>query len=189
MAKLTYPSIIATDPHYTALAELGKRLNLAQKRQIMTNLVELLDDKFIDILAEKWSVTGYDGLLVAESNSTKTSLIRHAVQLHRFKGTPWGIREVLRTLGFGDIEIDEGLKARDYASHQVVAKIPKEEHWACYAIRLSQPITNDQASHIRKTLINFAPARCILAVLDYKAVPIRYNNKVKYDGKYNHGSA
>ncbi|MDE3932963.1 phage tail protein, partial [Glaesserella parasuis] len=29
---------------------------------------------------------------------------------------------------------------------------------------------------------------CVLAVLDYKAVPLRYNKKARYNGKYNHGS-
>lgn len=189
VAKLIYPSIIEKDAKFTALAELGTRLNLTQRKQIISTLVELLEDKFIELLAEKWSVTGYDGLLVADSESSKTKLIKNAIHLHKYKGTPWAIREVLRTLGFGEVEIDEGLTARDYRSNQRVLKIPKTQHWACYAIKLNNAITNEQAANIRKILINFAPARCVLAVLDYKAVPIRYNNKVRYDGQYNHGSA
>lgn len=189
MAKLQYPSIIKTSEKYTALAELGKKLDLQAKRQIMTSLVELLDDKWIELLAEKWSVTGYDGLFVAESESSKRQLVRNAVKLHRYRGTPWAIRDVLRQLGFGEIEIDEGLKARNYDSHQEVTRIPQDERWAAYAIRLNQPITNEQSAEIRKVLLNFAPARCILAVLDYKATPIRYNNKATYNGAYNHGSA
>ncbi len=108
-------------------------------------------------LAEKWSVTGYDGLFVAESESSKRQLVRNAVKLHRYKGTPWAIRDVLRQLGFGEIEIDEGLKARNYDSHQEVTRIPQDERWAAYAIRLNQPITNEQSAEIRKVLLNFAP--------------------------------
>ncbi|POY46208.1 phage tail protein [Avibacterium paragallinarum] len=189
MAKLQYPSIIESSEKYTALADLGNKLNLTEKRQIMTSLVELLDDKWIELLAEKWSVTGYDGLFVAENNESKRQLVRNAVKLHRYKGTPWAIRDVLRQLGFGEIEIDEGLKARNYESHQGVAAIPQDERWAAYAIRLNQPITNEQSAEIRKILLSFAPARCVLAVLDYKAAPIRYNNKATYNGAYNHGSA
>lgn len=111
MAKLQYPSIIESSEKYTALADLGNKLNLTEKRQIMTSLVELLDDKWIELLAEKWSITGYDGLFVAENNESKRQLVRNAVKLHRYKGTPWAIRDVLRQLGFGEIEIDEGLKA------------------------------------------------------------------------------
>lgn len=189
MAKLQYPSMIECSEKYTALAELGNQLDLSAKRQIMTSLVELLDDKWIELLAEKWSVTDYDGLFVADNHQSKRQLIRNAVKLHRYKGTPWAIRDVLRQLGFGEIELDEGLKARNYKSHQGVAAIPEDERWACYAIRFNQPITNEQSSEIRKVLLNFAPARCVLAVLDYKATPIRYNNKATYNGAYNHGSA
>lgn len=187
MAKLTYADIIQNDVKYRALADLSSQLAQLDNSKIMTTLVDLLDDSFIELLAEKWSVTGYDGLMMADSQSSKRALINNAVTLHRHKGTPYSIRNVLRQLGFGEVEFDEGLKAREY-EHTLVSKIPLSDRWAYYAIRLSRPITNEQAANIRKILRNFTPARCMLAVLDYKASPIRYNNKAKYDGTYNHGS-
>ncbi|KMK51949.1 tail fiber protein [[Actinobacillus] muris] len=187
MAKLQYADIIVNDPKYTALADLSRRIDSLNHHQIMTTLVDLLGDEFMPLLAEKWSVTGYDGEFLAYTHQSKRALIQSAVELHRHKGTPWAIREVLRKLDFGEIEIDEGLKARTY-EHTQVQSIPANERWAHYAIRLNKPITNTQAAHIRKVLRNFAPARCVLAVLDYKAVPILYNNKVRYDGSYNHGA-
>lgn len=188
MADLQYADIIVQDPKYTALADLSKRCKTLPISQIMTTIVDLLGDEFMPLLAEKWSVTGYDGEFLAESDSSKRALIQVAVELHRHKGTPWAIRQVLHKLGFGEIEIDEGLKAREY-EHGIVNGIRESERWAYYAVQLTTPITNEQATMIRKTLRNFAPARCTLAVLDYKAAPIRYNNKATYNGKYNHGSA
>lgn len=187
MAKLTYADVIEQEVKYKALADLSLPLSRLDTSKIMTTLVELLDDAFIPLLAEKWSVTGYDGEFLAESDRSKRELIKAAIELHRYKGTPWAIREVLRRLGFGEIDIDEGLKARTY-EHKFVQGIPLSDKWAYYAIRLNQPITNEQGQQLRKILRNFAPARCTLAVLDYKAVPIRYNNKVRYNGSYNHGS-
>ncbi|MBF0752249.1 MULTISPECIES: phage tail protein [unclassified Pasteurella] len=187
MAKLTYADIIEQEIKYKALADLSLPLSRLDTGKIMTTLVDLLDDEFIPLLAEKWSVTGYDGEFLAESSGSKRELIKAAIELHRYKGTPWAIREVLRRLGFGEIDIDEGLKARTY-EHKFVQAIPLSDKWAYYAIRLNQPITNEQGQHLRKILRNFAPARCTLAVLDYKSVPIRYNNKVRYNGSYNHGS-
>lgn len=137
---------------------------------------------------KKWSVTGFDGELLTDSQQTKMALIQGAITLHRQKGTLLAIRNVLRHLGFGEVEIDEGLKNRRY-EHSHVAAIPANERWAHYAVRLQAPITNEQAAHLRKVLNNFAPARCTLAVLDYKGVPIRYNNKATYNGSYNHGSS
>lgn len=188
MANLQYADIIIKDPKYTALADLSKRLNALGTSQIMTTLVDLLGDEFYPLLAEKWSVTGEDGMLLADDSQSKRALIKSAIELHRRKGTPWSIREVLRKLGLGEIELDEGLKARVYES-SFVTSIPENERWAYYAVRLNEPITNEQTRHIRKILRNFAPARCSLAVLDYKAAPIRYNNKATYNGTYNHGSS
>lgn len=187
MANLTYADVIERETKYKTLADLSARMRDLDKSKVMTTLVELLDDEFIPLLAEKWSVTGYDGAFLAESDNSKRSLIKVAIELHRYKGTPWSIREVLRRLGFGEIEIDEGLKARTY-EHKFVQTIPLSDKWAYYAIRLNQPITNDQAQQLRKILRNFTPARCTLAVLDYKSVPLRYNNKARYNGSYNHGS-
>ena len=127
MANLTYADIIERENKYKALADLSSRMNVLDKSKVMTTLVELLDDEFIPLLAEKWSVTGYDGSFLAENDQSKRSLIKVAIELHRYKDTPWSIR-------------------------------------------------------------NFAPARCTLAVLDYKSVPLRYNNKARYNGSYNHGS-
>ena len=178
MANLTYADVIERETKYKTLADLSERMNALDKSKVMTTLVELLDDEFISLLAEKWSVTGYDGAFLAENDHSKRSLIKVAIELHRYKGTPWSI---------GEIYIDEGLKARTY-EHSVVQTIPLSDKWAYYAIRLNQPITNDQAQQLRKILRNFAPARCTLAVLDYKSVPLRYNNKARYNGSYNHGS-
>lgn len=189
MAKLQYPDIIKKDKKYTAIAEIGQRLPSFNLSPIMTTLVELLDDRFIEILAEKWSATGYDGMFLAETTESKFALIKSSIELHRHKGTPFSIREVIRKLGLGEIEIDEGLKNRDYSSNTFVNQIPQEERWAYYGIQFSKPITNQQAREIRKVLREFVPARCLLGILDYKATPVLYNNKARYDGQYNHGSA
>lgn len=187
MAKLTYADIIEQEVKYKALADLSIPLSQLDTSKVMTTLVDLLDDTFIPLLAEKWSVTGYDGEFLAENDSSKRGLIKAAIELHRHKGTPWAIREVLRRLGFGEVELDEGLKARTY-EHKLVQAIPLSERWAYYAIRLNRPITNEQGLRLRKILRNFTPARCTLAALDYKAVAIRYNNKITYNGRYNYGS-
>ncbi|WP_258375807.1 hypothetical protein [Pseudomonas aeruginosa] len=48
------------------------------------------------------------------------------------------------------------------------------------------PFGGTMDRHVNDTI---APARCLLAALDYQAVAIRYNNTAKYDGNYNHGSS
>lgn len=192
MAKLQYPLIIETDPKYRALAELSHGFAEPNLALIMTNLVEITPAEYLDLLAEKWSVTGYDGWLLAESDEAKRNLIARAVDLHRHKGTPWAMREIIRQLGFGEIEIIEGLfdKRHDGAIRRDGTYYHGDRaKWAHYRVILQNVITNDQAELLRKTLRAFAPARCILASLDYRAASLRHNGKTIRNGQYNRGTA
>lgn len=192
MAKLQYPAIIEKDKKFTALADLGKRLNSLDKSQMMTGFTDLVPAEFLELLAEKWSVTGYDGWLLAESEDAKRKLIKRAVELHRYKGTPWAIREIIRQLGFGEVEILEGLfdKRRDGSFLRDGTYFHGDRSkWAHYRVILQKAITNDQANLLRKTLRVFAPARCVLASLDYRSVTFRHNGKIIRNGQYNRGDA
>lgn len=155
-------------------------------------MVDLIPKDYLILLAEKWSVTGYDGWLLAESDDAKRKLIKNAIHLHRYKGTPWAIREIVRQLGFGEITIIEGLGGKKHdGSFQrdgtYVYGDPKR--WAYYRVVLQQVITNDQAALLRKTLDVFAPARCVLASLDYRTASLRHNGKAIRNGLYNRGTA
>lgn len=192
MANLQYPAIIEKYEKFTALADLGKRLNSLDKSQIMTGFVDLVPAEFLALLAEKWSVTGYDGWLLAESDEAKRKLIKRAVELHRYKGTPWAMREIIRQLGFGEVDIIEGLfdKRHDGSfTRDGTYYHGDRSKWAYYRVILQKAITNDQADLLRKTLRVFAPARCVLASLDYRTVSLRHNGKALRNGQYNRGTA
>ena len=53
MANLTYADVIERETKYKTLADLSERMNALDKSKVMTTLVELLDDEFISLLAEK----------------------------------------------------------------------------------------------------------------------------------------
>lgn len=53
MAKLQYPAIIETDKKFTALADLGKRLNSLDKAQIMTSFVDLVPAEFLPLASKQ----------------------------------------------------------------------------------------------------------------------------------------
>ena len=190
MAKLHYPVIIEKDKKFIALADLGKRLNSLDKSQIMTGFVDLVPVEFLELLAEKWSVTGYDGWLLAESEESKRKLIKRAVELHRYKGTPWAIREIIRQLGFGEVQLIErlsGQKRDGSIKRNATHYHGSSRKWAHYRIVLNSPITLDQAEYIQKVLRHYAPARCVLESLDYQRAANRHNGKIKRNGQHTRG--
>lgn len=144
---------------------------------------------FLPYLAAEVSVDGWE---LAESDDARRALIKSAIQLHQKRGTPWAIREVIRRLGFGEVTLVEGRSVRrrdgtarrngDYLHGDPTA-------WAQYIVKLSRPITRDQAENLKAVLERYAPQRSMLAALDYRAAPIRHNGVATRNGQYNRGSA
>lgn len=192
MPKLSYADIIERDQRYRLLADLGLRMGDIDAAKLMPRLVHLVAPEHLDLLAESRSILGVDGYWLAESDQMRRRLIKGAYELHRYKGTPWAIREIVRRLGFGEIEIIEGMGNK--RRNGEITRDGRYAHghsdrWAHYRIILMQPVTNDQAALLRQTLRAFAPARCVLAALDYQATAIRHNGRVTRDGRFNRGTA
>lgn len=192
MANLNYPNIIEIDQKYRTLAELSLGFYEPSLALIMTNLIDVTPAEYLDLLAEKWSVTGYDGWLLAESDEAKRNLIKHAAELHRHKGTPWAIREVIRRLGFGEVLIDEGGKKQHNGHIQLRNGFHQRgsaNNWAEYQlIFLTQPVSKSKAEIIALAVRHYAPARCFLSSLTNSANLIKHNGHLTVrNGEFNRG--
>ncbi|STZ76116.1 phage tail protein [Bergeriella denitrificans] len=192
MAELSYADIIERDQRYRMLANLGLRLDLADTPKLMPRLVHLVAPEHLDLLAESRSILGADGYWLAESDQARRRLIKGAYELHRYKGTPWAIREIVRRLGFGEVELIEGMGNKRHDGEITRDGRYARGHsdrWAHYRVIMAAPITNEQAALLRHTLRAFAPARCVLAALDYQASAVRHNGRITRDGRFNRGTA
>ena len=194
MVELQLTPVLQRDPRFELFAQASQRLSNFDLSPILVYLIDSVNESALYYLADQFSLLGYDGWSLAESEDQKRELIKSAIQLHKHKGTPWSIREVCRRLGFGEVELIEGIAnihydgLYQYNGYQVYGG--DETSWAIYrVILLSEPITNDQAQLLRDVLSAFAPARCHLESLDYQSVPLRYNGAAQFDGQYNFGSA
>ncbi len=134
---------------------------------------------------------GVDGWELAESEDVRRALYKGAIALHMRRGTPWAVREVIRRLGFGKVTIVEGrrIRRRDGRATRNGDHVHgRASAWAEYIVKLSQPITRDQADNLRTAIERYAPARSHLVALDYTAAPIRHNGTALRNGQYNRGS-
>lgn len=192
MAELTYAEIIERDQRYRMLADLGLRMSDIDAVKLMPRLTELVAPEHLELLAESRSILGADGYWLAESDQTRRKLIKGAYLLHRYKGTPWAIREIVRRLGFGEVEITEGYGNKRH-NGEIVRNgrhaYGHSDRWAHYRITMPHAITNDQADLLRHTLSAFVPARCVLTALDYQHAALRHNGRALRDGKFNRGTA
>ena len=129
----------------------------------------------------------------AKSEEARRALILNSIEIHRRKGTPWAIRLLIRSLGFGEVDIIERVGGRTHNGtihrNGIYPHARLETTWATYMVALQKPITNAQADRLRKLLPSVAPARCHLVGLRYAAVANSHNGATRRDGAYNHGSA
>jgi phage tail P2-like protein len=129
----------------------------------------------------------------AKSDDARRALILSSIEIHRHKGTPWAIRLLIRSLGFGEVNIIERVGGRKHDGtirrNGIYPHAPLATTWATYMVSFQRPITNAQAERLRKLLPSVAPARCHLVALRYAAVANSHNGATRRDGVYNHGSA
>lgn len=193
MANHQLPPALAGDERFAVLCELlDETLEGLDLNALLVYLVDLVKPALLPNLADQFSLLDEAAWQLAESDEAKRNLVKNAAQLHRYKGTPWAVREVIRLLGFGEVTLQEGMNNRlhdgsitrngDYVHGDPSA-------WALYRAVLQRAITNDQAALLRRLLLSVAPARCRLVSLDYQAVAIRHNGVARRDGSYNHGSS
>lgn len=107
--KLTdiLPRNLAADKTVAALsAVVENALNDTTKRVselVLYARIDELDEGTIDALAWQFHVDFYD---VGVSLETKRKLVRSAIKDHKYKGTPWAVRSVVRSIR-DDVKVEE----------------------------------------------------------------------------------
>src|ERR1700683_5344164 len=91
---------------------------VVQSVDAITNVDALID---IDTLAEGASVVTVQQSQVI---AAQRSLVKMAIQFHRYRGTPWAIKSALATLGWSDVSIAEGQSSWGGTNY------PTNEGWA-----------------------------------------------------------
>ncbi|WP_257835018.1 phage tail protein I [Burkholderia glumae] len=136
-----------------------------------------------------WSLA-VDGWELAESEDARRALIKSSLAIYQKKGTPWAIREIVRRLGFGEIDIQEGrrIRHRDGSATRNGRYLHGgSAAWADYIVKLRQAVTRDQGENLKRAIERYAPVRSRLAWLDFSEVAIRHNGVAKRDGRYTRG--
>jgi phage tail P2-like protein len=95
--ELTPPSIRElqhlVDTFDVSFEELKKHII---KVLIYPRIDEIEDERLLDLLGWQFHIEGYEQ---AQTIQEKRNLIKHAIELHRYKGTPYAIKKVFKALG------------------------------------------------------------------------------------------
>ena len=65
---------------------------------LLVTIIDNVPSDALPHLAEQYHITGNEGWVQSQSDSEKRALIKSAIKMHRYKGTKYAIKEVLKTL-------------------------------------------------------------------------------------------
>ncbi len=107
MAKTILASGIADKKHLAAFDQLAAERFAALGAE-MVYLVDLVNVAALPALAAQFDVLGYKGWALTNTEPERRALLKQAIELHRYKGTPWAVKEAIKRVGFGEVKIVEG---------------------------------------------------------------------------------
>lgn len=129
----------------TIVAELGQ-IDLTK---LLVYIVDLVDASALPYLGAQFDVLGYKGFRLANTEDDKREIIKRAIELHRYKGTEWAIKEALKSIGFADV----ALIKTGY------------DHWAKFGIEITNEdveLTDSSFNDITQMVAEYKRAVCVL---------------------------
>lgn len=102
------PDSMAIYPHlFAADQTIKKYLEDIRLELLLVYFIDQVDARALPILGKQFDVLGNKGFRLATTEQQKRDILKRAIELHRYKGTIWAVKESLKSVGFRDVEITE----------------------------------------------------------------------------------
>lgn len=111
MAKTVLPASINKAINVKALDDLiAERFGNLDTSVVVLQLIDTCPVVALPYLAEEYGILGYRGWKFADTELKQREMLKQAFELHRYRGTPWAIKNALRLVGIiGGVTIKENL--------------------------------------------------------------------------------
>jgi P2-related tail formation protein len=143
---------------------------------VLIYLIDTVNASALPSLAAQFDVLGYKGYGLAQTEQQKRDVIKRAIELHRYKGTPWSIKEALKAIGYYNAIIDERLVNPIYYDgiyNHNGSQFYGPGHWADFRIKIDlgndQGVTSQTASDAVKLILEYKNVRSRLRDVTYMA--------------------
>ena len=100
MVDSLLPPPLAGDARSRVIAALAARISHIDLTPLLVYLIDSVDASVLPYLAEQFSVLN-EGWQYAKTDAARRRLLHRAIDLHRYKGTPWAVETALEVLGLG----------------------------------------------------------------------------------------
>ena len=104
----------------------AKRLSQIEADAVLVYIIDTVDASALSWLARQFDVEGYRGYIFATNDDERRKVIKQAIELKRYMGTVWAVREAMRTVGYADALLDEGVDSPTVRQSARAAEIAAE---------------------------------------------------------------
>lgn len=152
-------SSIENVPHFVAFDVLAKqRFSTMELENLLVYIIDTVDSSAIPYLAEQFDVLGYNGFRLAKNEEEQREIIKRAIELKRYKGTVWAVKEALKSIGYPDAVLKESVGSGPTG-------------WAEFRIELDagdNAISDTQTDELVKMILEYKNERSHLMDVTYK---------------------
>lgn len=183
-------SALAGASHLTAIGRAAR--SEGQDLPVESLLMYVVDSAPEDALyylAEQFNVLGWKGWNLANTEEDRRTLIKNAITLHRKKGTVFAIKEAVRSVGFEDATVREGVGVEYDAAHNYDGTISYVGgNWATFRVSVAVgggvEIGPSLSSDLRALIDEYKNARSHLIDITFSIAlsdTINYSELLEYD--------
>ena len=155
------PDSIAGIPHIKAFDLVAfDRFNAIEIQNLLVYIVDTVDASALPYLANQFDIEGFSGYKLATNDLQRRDVIKQAIELKRYSGTVWAIKQAMLLVGYTDAIIVEGIDTGD-----------PDTDWARFSItsELGDTVGVDgiSQSYLAKLIVQYKPARSFLEGIAY----------------------
>ncbi len=162
---------ISFAPHLAAFdATVKQRIEGIDLTPLLMYIIDSTHVDALPYLAEQFHVMGIEGWELTQTEQERRDLIKRAIELHRYKGTPWAIKNAITSVGFTDPQVIEGV-GFDYNGERTFNGTVNYAggEWAVFRVKLELPegrsLSAIEIERVRKLIFEYKNVRSHLADL------------------------
>jgi phage tail P2-like protein len=152
---------IAGVPHLKAFdAMAAARMNAVEIEAVLIYIIDTVSASALPILANQFDVEGFRGYGLATTDEQRRAIIKQAIELKRYMGTVWAIKQAMVAVGYTDAVLIEGVDTGDVATD-----------WARFKIESvlgdTIGVEGTSQSDLAKLVREYKPVRSVLEGISY----------------------
>jgi P2-related tail formation protein len=150
MGKVVMADSISHLPEFAAWYNVIKEtLAEIDLGKLLIYMIDTVDDSALPYLAEQLDVLGYKGFKLANTEADQREILKRSIELHKYKGTEWAIKEALKSVGFPEVELIK----------------TGYDHWAKFGIKInnaSTALTASSFADVTQMIEEYKRGVCVL---------------------------